>query len=107
MIELKSAPGGDTEMVDLFSVDGMVYQVARKPRLNVTLRYLGELRRRGEMFAGMQLLEDLLGEKGYTALMEYEGLTTENLNEVLMAAATLALGSLEAADPKSSSGPKK
>lgn len=107
MLEFKSLGDGAVEKVDLFSIDGEVYQVAAKPSLNVALRYLDELRRRGEMFAGMKLLEDLLGEKGYQALMNYDALTPEHLNSVLLAASELALGSLEKSDPKSSSGSTK
>lgn len=107
MLEFKSPEASEVEYVDLFSIDGEVYQAPAKPRLNVALRYLDELRRRGEMFAGMRLLEDLLGEKGYTALMGYQALTAEHLNSVLLAASELALGTLEESDPKSSSGSKK
>lgn len=107
MIEFKSASADEVELVDLFSIDGKVYQVPAKPRLNVALRYLDEMRRRGEIFAGMKLLEDLLGDEGFKALMEYDGLTSENLNAVLKVASELALGSLEEPDPKSGGGSKK
>jgi hypothetical protein len=107
MIELKSANAGEVEMVDLFSIDGVNYQIPAKPRMNIALLFLDDMRKHGEMMANMALLERMLGEKGYKALCEYDGLSNEDFNSVIKAAATIVLGTLEEPDPNSGSGSKK
>lgn len=83
------------DMVDLFSIDDKVYQVPAKPRVNVALKYLTNVKELGNAVAEMQLLEDLLGEEGYRALSEFDGLTAADLSAVSEAAARLVLGALE------------
>lgn len=108
MIELKSPSDVAPEMVDLFSIDGVTYQIPAKARMNVALLYLADVRKHGEMMANMSLLERMLGDKGYKALCEYEGLTAAQFSSVVEAAAGIALGSLEDAEsPNSGGGSKK
>lgn len=107
MIEIKSNDTAEVVMVDLFSIDGVTYQIPAKPRMNIALNYLNDLRSHGEMMANMALLERMLGEKGYKALCEYDGLSSADFNSVIKAAAGIALGSLEEPDPNSGSGSKK
>lgn len=105
MIELVSSGGGEqVEMVDLFSIDGTVYQVPAKPRVNVALQFLNDLRTQGEAMANMLMLEKLLGAEGYKALSTYDALTPENLRAVTDAAAKLTLGMLEEAESGNSDG---
>lgn len=99
MIELKrSAEVAEVEKVELFSIDGKVYEVPAKPPLTIALKYLTEMRTLGSGFAEMALLERLLGEEGYTALLNFDELTPEVFGQVVDAASTLALGLLEAKD---------
>lgn len=96
MIELKrSAEKAEVEKVELFSIDGKVYEVPAKPPLTVALKYLTEMRTLGSGFAEMALLERLLGEEGYTALLGFDELTPEVFGQVVDAATELALGLLE------------
>lgn len=99
MIEIKSAKknvGQEEEMVDLFSIDDVVYSIPAKPRVNLALQYLTDARKFGEHMAQMMLLEKLLGEKGFKALSEYEDLTPEQLAQVGETASKLTLGNREA-----------
>lgn len=103
MIELTSHPtGAEQEMVDLFSIDGTAYQIPRSPRVNVGLKYLRDVREYGENLAEMMLLERLLGEDGFAALSEYEGLTRDQMKAIRDIATRITLGAMEEApDPES------
>lgn len=106
MIELTSPEkvDGPPEMVDLFSIDGVVYQVPAKPRLNVALRYLDDVRQLGDGVAQMALLERVLGEKGYRALVEFDALSPADLEQVASAVSKLTLGALEEASEGNGDG---
>lgn len=105
MIELKrAADSAEVEMVDLFKIDDVVYQVPAKPRVNVALRYFKNLQTMGAMSAEMALLEELLGEKGFKALSEFDGLTAKDLEALSEAAAQHALGALEDAPEGNGAG---
>lgn len=108
MIDLKRSEGGQPEeMVDLFSIDGVVYQIPSKPRVNVALRYLWHAKQHGEDKAAAELLEALLGEKGFKALIEYDDLTPDDFTNILKAAQQVTLGALEESQGKSGSGRSK
>jgi hypothetical protein len=94
------------EMTDLFSLNGVTYQVPAKPRLNLALRYLKARRESGEMEAASLLLEQMVGGEGFDALMNYDDLTPEILEQVTTAAAKLAMGGLEKSLGNSHSGPR-
>lgn len=79
----------DADVVKIFSIDDTDYYVPREPRANVTLKYL-RMARTDPANAQGWLLEQLLGEESYTALMEYEALTKEELLHVLAIVEKLA-----------------
>ncbi len=98
MIELTSrAPGdrGEEEMVDLFSIDGVVYQMPAAPRANIALQYLVDLKDQGPMLAEMRLMEALVGEEGYRALAGFPDLDRESMRAITRDAAMRTLGALE------------
>lgn len=97
MIALQTAKADrrKSEMVDLFSIDDVTYQVPARPRVNVALQFLTDTREHGESLAQMMLLEKLLGPEGYAALAGYDALSAEDLTAVSEAAAKLTLGALE------------
>lgn len=95
------------EMVDLFQLNGRMYQIQKKPRLNIALKFLKMRREKGEMDAAAELLPDMIGEEAFSALAEYEGLKPEMLQQVAMAAAKVTMGGLEKALGNSGSGPRK
>lgn len=97
MIQLDVAPDDapEQERVTLFAIGETEYSVPAKPRVNVALRYLRNVRKIGPVLAESALLEDLLGEDGYEALCGFEDLTPENMQAISEAANKLALGVLE------------
>jgi hypothetical protein len=109
-VQLTSAPkseGAVVEMIDLFSIDGVMYQMPAKPRVNIALQYLNDARTVGPEAAQMMLLEKMLGEKGYKALSEYDDLTADNLTEIMAVVQKHTMGALENAGGNSESGSEK
>lgn len=110
MIELKSAGDQSTpvETVVLFKIDDVEYRVPARPRVNLALQYLRDIRTEGAFLAEMLLTERLVGEEGYAALCNHDGLDPADLARVSDYAAKLALGALEAAElGNEGSGSKK
>lgn len=86
----------EVETVELFSIDGVSYHIPTKPRVNVALKYLKMARDEGTDAAAAFLLEKLLGEEAYNALMDFDDLTDEALGQIVEAAQKVTLGGLEA-----------
>lgn len=84
-----------TEMVELFTLNGKTYSIPRKPRINVALKFLDVAKREGQDLAAGFLLEEVIGREGYEALMDYEDLTPEQFQEIVLAAQKVVLGGLE------------
>lgn len=89
------SPGPSEERVEIFKLNGESYTIPRKPKVNIALRYLREVRTLGQELAVGKLLEDMLGIEGYNALMEYEELTAEQLQQVILVTTRIVMGSLE------------
>lgn len=110
MINLDEAPKLDNskvEMINLFQLGGRTYQIPAKPRVNLALKFLWQRKTKGELEAAAALLGDMIGDEGFQALMEYEDLTSEILEKVCTAAATVAMGGMEQAVGNSGGGQKK
>lgn len=99
-IELKSVPSAEVELVVLFSIDGRDYTIPKKPRVNVALRYLKMAREHGPEAAQAYLLEALVGEEAYEALMNFDDLDSDTLGAIAEAAQKYTLGGLEAPKEK-------
>lgn len=95
MIKLESSKKTDVEMIDIFEIDGKTYQIPAKAKVNVSLKYMKNVRKHGAEYAAGELLEDMLGEDAYDALMNYDDLTAEDLNAVMEAVQKVALGDME------------
>jgi hypothetical protein len=95
-IELKSVPSTEVETVELFAIDGVSYYIPKKPRVNIALRYLKMAREQGPDAASAYLLEALVGEEAYEALMNFDDLDSETLGAIAEAAQKYTLGGLEA-----------
>lgn len=93
--EARDEQQGEPEMVDLFTLNGKTYQIPKKPKVNVALKFLRNARTSGEALAADVLLEDLLGKEGYEALTGYDDLTQAQLEQVMFIAQKTVLGSLE------------
>lgn len=97
MIELKSTgdQSAEAETVVLFSLDGVEHRVPAKPRVNLALQYLNDVRSQGQFLADLALLEKLAGAEAYAVLSNHDDLTAEQFNAVNDYAVRLCLGSLE------------
>lgn len=96
MIELKrSGDHSEQETRVLFYIDDKEYRVPAKPRVNLALQYLTDVRTQGAFLAELSLLERLLGEDGYQALCNFDDLTPEQFSQVQDEAVQIALGALE------------
>ena len=109
MIELTSttAPESPVEEIELFSIDGVAYAIPAKPRVNIALKYLWHVRQYGEDRAAAELMEALLGPKGFQALVEYDDLQPAQFAQILTAAQHHVLGALEATRGNSGRGPSR
>ena len=83
VIELKSNETKGNRVV-LYTIDGEEFTIPEKPPFKVALKFMNESKRSGnEMFAALQLLEDMLGKESYDKLLDFDGLNDELLGEIL------------------------
>lgn len=103
MIELTTKAPADRRMVDLFSIDGKIYQIPVKVGANIALGYMTFVRTHGQEAAMGWALEKVLGEEAYTALMNCDDLQAEDLEAIMEAVHTNVMGAVE--NPKGN-GPR-
>lgn len=94
-VRLVSKPTADADRVVLFYVDDEAYSIPKRIGRNHGLRYLQTCRKQGEALAAQELLEVLIGEDGYAALMECDGLEDEDLDKIMTQLRDGALGAVE------------
>lgn len=82
--------------VPLFKLNGVTYTVEDRAKPALALKYLWMAKNKGESEAQLWLLEAILGEGGYEALMNYDQLTPAQLTAVMELAQQTVLGGLEA-----------
>jgi hypothetical protein len=85
------------DMLDLFSIDGVTYQIPAEPSAGMALKVLDVARRDGMEAAMSQCLEELLGEESYQALLNCKSLKIEQLEAIMEGVQLLVLGKLEGA----------
>ena len=97
MIDLDDRPevAGPPATVELFRLGGRVFTIPEKNRVNIALKYLCMAKTNSEEAAGQWMLEQLLGQDAYMALMDFDDLEAEQLTAILGAAQKVVLGSLE------------
>lgn len=83
------------EMIDLFEIDGEMYQIPAKPMINMVLKYLNMARKESQDNAVGWLLEQMVGEEAYAALMDFDDLTSDQLKTIMMVVEEVAMGALE------------
>jgi hypothetical protein len=83
----------EPDLVHIFSIDGVPYHMDRNQDASVALQYLKLVRSRGENVALSFMIEEVMGEKAYEALMNYKGITPAQLGQVMLAVQTVLLGS--------------
>lgn len=92
------------ELRHLFSIDGKPYYIVNKPRPNIALKSLWVLKTQGEEQAQMTMLVAMLGEDGYQALMNYDDLTADQLEQIVKIANDTVFGTLAASTGESGKG---
>lgn len=100
-IVVKSS-GKNKERVVLFTIDDEEFTVPKKPGVNVTLKFINEMRKsNNEMFAALGLLEAMLGKEKYDQLLDYDELDDELLGKILEQVVKLAMERVEETSGKS------
>jgi hypothetical protein len=94
-LRLTSKPTSAEDRVVLFYVDDTAYSIPKVIGRNHGLRFLKTARRQGEAMAAQELMEILLGEDGYDALMSCDGLSDEDLDVITTRLRDGALGEVE------------
>lgn len=79
-------------MIDLFELDGRMYQIPAKPGAALVIRFLREYRNKriGPDLATENLLISLIGQEAWDALAESPEVTAEDVADVLTIVATIA-----------------
>ena len=83
---------GDIEMIDVFELDGDVFQMPKKVSAGIGLKYLKIQAERGPDAAIYYMMLELLGEEAYEALMEHPSLDKETLDQILETVESHGLG---------------
>lgn len=84
------------DKIVLFTIDDKEFTVPAKPGMRVALKFLNQMKKSdNEMYGMLQLLEDMLGEEQYNALLDYEELTDELVGKIAEQCITLALGNAQ------------
>lgn len=94
-VRLASKSTAPVDRVVLFYVDDTAYGIPKKIGSNHGLRYLQTARKQGEAIAAQELLETLIGEDGYEALMGCDDLEDEQLDKIMTRLRDMALGEVE------------
>lgn len=95
-LRLTSEPAEAPELVDLFEVDDVMYQVPRKPSASIALQYLEVAETLGPQAANLYVLREMLGVQGYNALSTCKSLTDAHLEWLIETVQGLVLGTIEA-----------
>lgn len=103
MIELKSTPLADRKMVDLFSIDGTMYQMPVKIGAGMALGYMKMVRTHGQEAALGWALEKVLGTEAYDALTACDDVSPDDLEVIMSVVHDNMMGAVEAGKGK---GPK-
>lgn len=83
---------GDIEMIDVFELDGEVYQMPKKVSAGLGLKYLKIQAERGQDAAIYYMMLELLGDEAYEALMDHPSLDQEALDQILEVVEAHGLG---------------
>ena len=95
---IKLTRAEDERRVVLFYIGDVGYTVSVRPQMEVGLQYLHLSQTKGEPAAIEYLLGKLLGEDGYRALREFDGLEQKQFEQIVTIA--VAAGSRQCGSPK-------
>lgn len=93
-------PEENEERIVVFHLNGKDYSVPKAPRMNLGLKFSLESKKYGSAVAVASLLEAMLGEEGFEALMSFDGMTAEDLEFITEICSRAAMGKLEAQKAK-------
>lgn len=99
MLELKGKTA-ERQMVDLFSIDGTVYQMPVQVSAGLALGYMKLVRTHGQEAAMGWAMERVLGTEAYDALINCEELKPEDLEAVMQVVHENVMGAVEAGKGK-------
>lgn len=99
-VEVMELNSGDSvveeqKLVPIFRIDGVSYDLWVNPPATVGLKYLKRVRMDGGESAAQWLMEEMIGEDGYLALMEFDALTKQQLDRILDLCKEHAMGNQE------------
>ena len=106
MIEIRTSDA-PVEMVDLFSIDDVVYQVPAKPQVHLALQFFDDAAETSYLEAQMKLMKNLIGEKAWLALTECKDLTQDQMKAISDELLDRTLGGVENETGNGESGPSK
>ncbi|MFB7111725.1 hypothetical protein [Streptomyces sp. NPDC056291] len=94
-IQLSSKATVEGERILLFAIDDVEYTVPKKIPRSLSLRIMRTARLQGELAASQELMEVVMGEDAYVALMNCDSVTDEQLDQISQFIQDLALGGVE------------
>jgi hypothetical protein len=100
-LRLSSDDTPEVERVVIAYLDDYELTMPKKVPPNIALKVMRVQRKEGEAPAMMQLLESVLGDEGFTKLVDWESLTEDNLMDLFQVVQRVSMGAMET--PKSSS----
>lgn len=91
------------ERVVLFSLDDQEFTIPRKFPVSLGLKVIRTMRKRGTEIGMAELLEEVIGEDAYEALVNYPDITNDDIARLMQIVNDLALGSLDGPKGRSAS----
>lgn len=95
VMALVSGKPGTPEMRDLFSIDGVTYQIRTSVSPNVSLKFLHLVRTKGWNFGTDYLLEKLLTPGALDALLDFDSLDPAEFQQIINIVVNTAIGEPE------------
>jgi len=85
----------NTEVKELFSIDGRIYTMPVEVSASVALQYLHVARAEGETASISWVMEEVLGTEAYDALRKCRALKPHQLQAVIKVVTETVMGALE------------
>jgi hypothetical protein len=95
LIEIVTDQDAIVEMVDLFSIDGTTYQMPKEISGSVPLELLHRIRTEGEPSALSWMLQEVLGDTAYMALMGCKAMKPNQLGAIMTVVQERVMGAME------------
>lgn len=86
----------DTDRLPVFYLNGVEYSIPRRINMSVGLRFIRNRSKFGADVAITKLMEEMLGEEAYDALLGYDGVTDRDFEVITEILSKAAMGKLEA-----------